>query len=113
LYPLVHAPAGFLRVHAPLLRRLIAELDLPRCDLHAGRGTWPFFLPMVVPDPRRGLIYLGDDRAFSYRLAQIGVTPMADTSIRLWRFGRYAFGWEDAGDSIRRHRGYTLHLGGS
>jgi glycosyltransferase involved in cell wall biosynthesis len=112
LYPLRHAPAGFLRIRTAVLRRMIAELDLPPCDVRDGRGTWPFFLPLVVPDPTRGLTYLGDDQAFSYRLSQIGVTPMADTSIRLWRYGRYGFGWEDVGKSPTRHSSYTLHLQG-
>ena len=36
------------------------------------------------------------------RLRQIGVTPLADTSIRLLHHGRYGYGWEDAGaDRVR------------
>ena len=81
LYPLKYAATGFLRIRAEVLRPMIHELALPLCDLRWGSGEWPFFQPVIVPDPA-GYHYLGEDWAFSYRLGQIGVTPLADTSIR-------------------------------
>ena len=54
--------------------------------------------------------YLGEDWAFSHRLGQIGVTPLADTSIRLWHYGRYAYGWEEAGADPNRYRSFTYRL---
>ncbi len=108
LYPLRYAATGFLRVRAHVLRTLIEELSLPLCNTRWGRGFWPFFLPLCVPDGSGGHHYLGEDWSFCYRLAQIGVTPMADTSIRLWHYGRYGYGWEDAGADVVRHRNYAF-----
>ncbi len=110
VYPLRYAATGFLRLRADVLRRLIAELKLPLCNTHWGRGVWPFFLPLIVPHGPEKLHYLGEDWAFSYRLSQIGVTPMADTSIRLWHWGRYSYGWEDAGSTTPRYRSYSYRL---
>ena len=111
LYPLNYAAAGFLRIKVAVLRRMIDALELPLCDTNWGRGVWPFFQPMIVPSPEGGHHYLGEDWAFSHRLRGLGITPMADASIRLWHFGRYGFGWEDAGADPRRHRSYTYRVG--
>jgi glycosyltransferase involved in cell wall biosynthesis len=107
LYPLKYAATGFLRIKAMVLRRLIEELDLPHCNTHWGRGDWPFFQPAVVPQGDGRRHYLGEDWAFSHRLAQIGLTPMADTSIRLWHYGRYGYGWEDVGIEAKRYATLT------
>lgn len=110
LYPLKFAAAGFLRIRSSVLRRMIADLKLPLCNTHWGRGMWPFFQPMIVPHPDSGVHYLGEDWAFSHRLREIGVTPLADTSIRLWHWGRYGFSWEDAGQDTSRFDNYTYNL---
>ena len=110
LYPVRFAATGFLRVKAATLRRMIAELGLPLCNTKWGRGVWPFFMPMIVPHDGDRLHYLGEDWAFSHRLGQIGVTPLADTSIRLWHWGRHAYGWEDAGSDRPRYRSYNFRL---
>jgi hypothetical protein len=34
---------------------------------------------------------------------------MADTSIRLWHIGEYAYGWEDAGLEKDRQRFVLVH----
>jgi hypothetical protein len=111
-YPLQYAATGFLRVRADVLRRMIADLRLPLVNTHWGRGVWPFFMPLIVPHGPNKLHYLGEDWAFSYRLAQIGVTPLADTSVRLWHWGRYGYSWEDAGSTMNRYRSYSYHLNG-
>lgn len=107
LYPLKYAATGFLRIRAGVLRRMIDELKLPSCNARWGRGLWPFFQPVTVPLDDGEMHYLTEDWAFSHRLGQIGVTPLADTSIRLWHYGRYGFGWEDAGADTRRHSSYA------
>jgi len=71
---------------------------------------WPFFLPLVVPHGPGTWHYLGEDWAFSHRLAQIGVVPLADTTIRLWHWGRYGFSWEDAGSDVKRFRSYSYRI---
>jgi len=108
LYPLKYAAAGFLRVRAAALRRIIAGLDLPLCNLDWGRGCWPFFLPLISTRPGGHPHYLGEDWAFSHRLRQVGITPLADASFRLWHFGRHGFSWEEAGVEPTRHRTYRF-----
>ncbi len=109
-YPVRYAATGFLRIKAWVLRRMIERLELPLCNTKWGRGVWPFFLPMIVPHDGDKLHYLGEDWAFSHRLGQIGVTSLADTSIRLWHWGRHPFGWEDAGETRPRYRTYSFRL---
>jgi hypothetical protein len=109
-YPLRYAATGFLRIHASVLRQMIAELKLPLCNTHWGRGLWPFFQPLIVPQGEGKFHYLGEDWAFSYRLSQIGITPLADTTIRLWHWGRYGYTWEEAGSSATRYRSYSYRL---
>jgi hypothetical protein len=109
-FPLKYVATGFLRIRAPVLRRMADELKLPLCNTQWGRGVWPFFQPMVVPQGEGKWHYLGEDWAFSHRLGQIGVVPIADTTIRLWHWGRYGFGWEDAGRTVERYSSYTYHL---
>jgi len=108
LYPLKYAAAGFLRVRASAFRRLIAELNLPLCNLDWGRGCWPFFQPMIAEAVGGRPHYLGEDWAFSHRLRQVGITPLADASIRLFHFGRHGFSWEEAGDHRPRNRSYRF-----
>jgi hypothetical protein len=110
LYPLKYAATGFLRLRAGVLRRMITELGMPLCNTHWGRGVWPFFMPLIVPHGPGKSHYLAEDWAFSYRLGKMGVTPLADTSIRLWHWGRYGFGWEDAGSNVNRYRSYSYTL---
>lgn len=109
-YPMRYAATGFLRIKAWVLRRMIERLELPLCNTKWGRGVWPFFMPMIVPHDGDKLHYLGEDWAFSHRLAQIGITPLADTTIRLWHWGRHPYGWEDAGEGRSRYRSYTFRL---
>jgi hypothetical protein len=110
LYPLRYAATGFLRVRAEVLRLMIERLKLPLCNTHWGRGIWPFFQPMVVPQGEGKFHYLGEDWAFSQRLNMIGVTPLADTSFRLYHWGPYGFSWEEAGSERSRYQTYTLNL---
>ena len=70
----------------------------------------PFFQPMVHPF-EDGHWYLAEDYAFCERARQCGFKIMADTSIRLWHIGEYAYGWEDAGRDLERFETFTLNLG--
>jgi hypothetical protein len=95
LYPMLYAPTGFLKIRAEVLTRMIAELKLPECHWGSIKGIYPFFLPLCVDDGRGGTRYLTEDYSFSHRLAQIGVTPMADTTIKLFHHKKYGFSYED------------------
>ena len=110
LYPLKYAATGFLRVRASALRAVIEGLDLPLCNTSWGRGLWPLFQPIWVPDGGGGHHYLGEDWSFSHRLSRVGITPLADASIRLWHYGRHAYGWEDAGEERRRFPSYRYRV---
>jgi len=109
-YPVRFAATGFLMIKTWVLRTMIERLELPLCNTKWGRGFWPFFLPMIVPHDGDRLHYLGEDWAFSHRLAQIGICPKADTSIRLWHWGRHPYSWEDAGESKARYRSYNIRV---
>lgn len=111
LYPLKYAATGFLRIRAEVLRTMIDRLGLPLCNTQWGEGSWPFFMPVIVPQPDGQFHYLGEDWAFSHRLAQIGVVPMADTSIRLFHYGPYGYSWEEVGAERPRYRTYNLSIG--
>jgi glycosyltransferase involved in cell wall biosynthesis len=95
LYPMLYAPTGFLRIRAEVLRRMIDELKLPECHWGSIKGIYPFFLPLCVPDGRGGTRYLTEDYSFSHRLAQIGIIPMADTTIKLSHYKKYGYSHED------------------
>jgi glycosyltransferase involved in cell wall biosynthesis len=113
LYPLKYAAAGFLRIRCEALRLMVERLCLPLCNKKWGRGCWPFFQPMIIADEADGQHYLGEDWAFSHRLRLAGITPMGDTSIRLWHYGHYPFGWEEAGTDRARYETYLYRIQGS
>ena len=54
--------------------------------------------------------YLADDWAFCDRARRCGDRIMADTTIRVWHLGTYAYGWEDAGIEPPRFRTFDLSL---
>ena len=109
LYPMLYAPTGFLRIRAEVLRRMIDELKLPQCHWGSIKGIYPFFLPLCVPDGRGGTRYLTEDYSFSHRLSLIGVTPMADTTIKLFHYKKYGFSYDDL--NPRPHvANYTINI---
>ena len=109
LYPMLYASAGFLRIKAQVLHRMIEELKLPECHFGKVKGIYPFFLPLCVPDGRGGTRYLTEDYSFSHRLHQIGITPMADTSIQLFHYGKYGYSYTDLNPQ-QRFTNYTLAI---
>jgi hypothetical protein len=109
LYPMLYAPTGFLRIHAEVLRRMIDQLKLQECHWGTIKGIYPFFQPMSVPDGRGGLRYLTEDYSFSHRLAEIGVTPLADTSIKLNHYKKYGYNYEDL-HPRPRYSSYTVEI---
>jgi hypothetical protein len=109
LYPMLYAPTGFLRIRAEVLRQMIDELKLPECHWGSIKGIYPFFLPLCVPDGRGGTRYLTEDYSFSHRLAQIGITPMADTTIQLFHYKKYGFNYEDL-NPRPKYTNYTVEI---
>jgi len=111
LLPILRAGAGFLLTHRRVYETMQQRLDLPRCNTapHRMPPLVPWFLPMVIPDAG-GLLYLGEDYAFSERIRRCGFEIMADTTRRLHHIGPYGFSWEDAGNGTPRHDTYTYQI---
>lgn len=109
LYPMLYTSAGFLFIRPEALHRMIEGLQLPRCHFGAMKGIYPFFLPLCVPDGRGGTRYLTEDYSFSHRLGQIGITPLADTAIRLTHYGKYGFTYEDLRPRAK-FENYTIEI---
>jgi hypothetical protein len=109
LVEIKYAAAGFLHVRREAYETIRDSLKLPLCNTRFGRGVWPFFQPMAVAD---GGVqrYLAEEYAFSHRARQAGFKIMADTSIRLWRYGTYPFSWEDAGGEQERFATFHFHI---
>ena len=100
-YPLAFAAAGFLRIRCVVLQQMIDMLNLPLCNAEWSGGFWPFFQPMIEPRDGMSDHYLGEDWAFCSRLKKIGITPLADTSFRLFHIGTYDFTWENFLPQVR------------
>jgi hypothetical protein len=89
---------AFLLTHRRVYEDVAHLFDLPVCNTGlGGPAVVPYFLPMVLRDPELGFWYLSEDYAFCERARQAGHKVMAETSIRLWHYGRYGYGWEDIG----------------
>jgi hypothetical protein len=110
-----YAACGFLHVRRAAYEAIRDQQKLPLCNTRFGRGVWPFFQPLAVPeidvrvDATTGAAthttlhrYLTEDFAFCHRARASGFQVLADTRIRLWRVGPYGFGWEDAGSDPER-----------
>lgn len=104
---IAYAAAGFLCAHRSVYEAIAAKL--PLCNESFGSPFTPFFMPMIGEKEGKPW-YLGEDFAFSERVRQAGFKVHADTSIRLRHFGRYGYGWEDAGSPLQRFASYTFHV---
>ncbi|MFO0959613.1 MAG: hypothetical protein U0800_19630 [Isosphaeraceae bacterium] len=109
LEPLKYAGMGFFAIKSHAVRRIIEANQVPYCGTPDGHGFWALFQPMVLQEGDRHT-YLAEDWAFCERARAAGLPILADPSIRLWHFGRYGYGWEDAGRSIDRFEQYEAAL---
>ena len=107
LCEILYAGTGFLHVRREVYRTIQERLALPVCNERFGKPMIPLFLPMLRAIDN-GHWYLGEDYAFCERARQCGFKIMADTSIRLWHIGEYAYGWEDAGLERVRHDSFLF-----
>jgi hypothetical protein len=114
--PLCNAQFG--RPMVPFFLPMIVPWVGPSCRegrLPAAAGeTSNVQQPVTSPSslPAEGTYwYLGEDYSFCERARQCGYKIMADTSIRLWHIGSYAYGWEDAGEERIRHDSFLFLLG--
>jgi hypothetical protein len=109
LIEIQYAPTGFLLVRRGVYDKMREQLALPQCRADTGRTLVPYYAPHLRPDGD-GWWYLADDFAFCERARQCGYKIMADTTIRLFHIGSYAYGWEDAGRRVARFGSYKFHL---
>ena len=112
LVELLYCGTGFLHVRREVYDDHPARsLPCRVCNEQFGRPMVPYFLPMVR-EFEGGHWYLGEDFSFCERARQCGYKIMADTSIRLWHIGEYAYGWEDAGLEWPRHDSFKFESPG-
>jgi hypothetical protein len=109
LVRIAYAATGFLYTRRKVYEDVREKHALPLCNQRDKRPFYPFFLPMVVPDGD-GHWYMGEDFAFCERARRAGHEVWADTSIRLWHVGSYAYGWEDAGSEMKRFASYRFQV---
>ncbi|MFV0442542.1 MAG: hypothetical protein ACK5Q5_03120 [Planctomycetaceae bacterium] len=109
LTELRYAATGFLLVRRRVYETMQTQLRLPVCNERFGKAMVPFFEPMSIRDGD-GYWNLGEDYAFCHRARECGFSIMADTSIRLWHVGTYAYGWEDAGIDRERFGTFRFNL---
>lgn len=97
-----YAATGFMYTQRCVYEDIQSRLGMPLCNETFGERIVPYFLPQVIEDAPGRHWYLAEDFSFCHRARQVGYRIMADTSIRLWHIGKYAYSWEDAcGDRTR------------
>lgn len=109
LQEILYAGTGFLLAHREVYSQIQRQSELPVCNERFGRPTIPFFQPLIQPSDD-GWWSLAEDYSFCARARQCGYRILADTMIRLWHVGQYAYGWEDAGIDRERFGTFTYHL---
>lgn len=109
LIEITYAATGFLLTRRQVYLDIQEKERLPLCNQRLGQPTWPFFLPMIIPDGD-GHTYLGEDFAFCERARRCGYKLFADTTIRLEHIGIYGYSWEDLGGSLPRYPSYRLNV---
>lgn len=107
LYEVVYAGTGFLHVRRQVYMDIFQKLRLPTCNERFSRLFIPFFAPLIRAHDEASW-YLAEDYAFSHRARLCGYRIMADTTIRLWHYGQYGYGWEDAGVAKPRYGSFEF-----
>jgi hypothetical protein len=100
---------GFTHTRRFVYERMPGTFHMPPCNERFGNPFVPYFAPGPVQDGA-GHWYLPEDYAFCDRARRCGFPLMADTSVRLWHVGNYAYGWEDAGEDRRRLPNYAYRV---
>ena len=103
---ILYGGTGFMLIRRQVYQDIQEKLELPVCNDVFGKGFVPYFQPLIRQHDA-GHWYLAEDYSFCERARQVGYSIMADTRIRLWHHGNYAFSWEDAGLKINRFENYT------
>lgn len=110
LHEILYAGTGFLHVRREVYTAMQEKLKLPVCNERFGRVTIPFFQPLVRRHDE-GTWYLAEDYSFCHRARMCGYRILADTTIRIWHVGNYAYSWEEAGMDRERFETFNYHFG--
>lgn len=110
MHEVMFAGTGFLHVRREVYLAVLERQQLPICNERFASPMIPYFHPMLHPY-EDGTWYLAEDYSFAQRVRASGFQIFADTTIRLWHYGNYAYGWEDAGRENERFDSFTLHFG--
>jgi hypothetical protein len=112
LHEILYAGTGFLHVRREVYTRVQEQLELPLCNEMFKRPMIPFFQPLIRRQ-HEGTWYLAEDYSFCHRARLCGFRILADTAVRVWHVGNYAYSWEDAGMDRQRfstfHYNFTSH----
>jgi hypothetical protein len=102
LLPVLYAAFGFMLTRKEVFDGICEHYKLPALNRRTGHPIVPYFATIWVGEGDDGL-YLAEDYAFCERARQAGFEVIADTRIRLWHVGRYAYSWEDIASEKERH----------
>ena len=97
------AAMGFFHMRREVLERIQLSIRLPVANELTSEPSVPFF-QSATGRFDDGYRLLTGHEAFCERARQCGIPIMADTTIRLRRFGQIAYTWEDAGSHATRQR---------
>ena len=100
LHPILYAGFGFVLVRRPVFEAVRAHAQLPTCNTIFNYPLVPYFWPMVIPTDGGGSWYLSEDYAFCERARRAGMSPLADTTIRLIHIGSYGYSWDDLDQNL-------------
>jgi predicted O-methyltransferase YrrM len=110
LLEILYAAFGFVLTRRNVFEEIKRGRALTESNRPVGSSIEPWFMPLLVEDDANGAWDLPAEFAFCERARRCQFRIMADTSIRLWRIGSYAFSWEDAGSDKERYDDYIFHL---
>ncbi|MEK6258648.1 MAG: hypothetical protein AABP62_08510 [Planctomycetota bacterium] len=110
LHEVMYAGAGCLHIRRKVYLAVMRHQQLPVCNERFGTPMNPFFHPMLNPIDG-GTWYLAEDYSFAQRARAAGFKIHADTVPRLWHYGNYPYGWEEAGRDAERFDTFTLSFG--
>ncbi len=104
-----YAATGFFHTRRVVYENIQRKLQLPTCNTQFDWPLVPYFQPLVV-DEGGSPWYLGEDFSFCERAARAGFAITADTTIRLWHYGRFGYSWEEAGQDRVRYATYHYRV---
>lgn len=87
---------GFTHVRRVVYETIEQRLMLPRVmgGFDIAQPICPYFVPKVIEQAGQS-VYLSEDYSFCHRARQVGLSPVADTRLKIGHIGRHAFTWDN------------------